>query len=84
MTGLMDRFVAIDPCIVHETGRTYDEYIKNEGLLHHIAGINQVFGPSWLSYKDKACKVMKNQEYCDMMFEPKTLEYEPISILAYL
>ena len=70
MTGLMDRLIAIDPCLVQRSDRTYGDYEVNEGLLRNRGDVHQLYGPNWHAYKEKACKVMKDTDLCERYFAP--------------
>ena len=84
MAEHMERFVAIDPCLVHRTKSTYLDYLQNEARMLAMADTNQLYGPNWMNYKEKSCAEMKKEEKCEEYFGPQTLEYEPISTTVIL
>lgn len=49
-----------------------------------MADVNQVYGPNWMDYKERACEAMTDAAKCEEYFGPQTLEYEPISTVAML
>ena len=64
MTTLIDRFIAIDPCLIHRSTSTYLDYLTNEARMFAMGNINQMYGPNWMNYKERACKEMKSDVKC--------------------
>ena len=64
MVDHMERFVAIDPCLIHRTETTYLDYLQNEARMQAMADVNQMYGPNWMNYKEKACHEMLTEAKC--------------------
>ena len=43
-----------------------------------------MYGPGWLKKKEDVCKHITDQKWCDELFHPRTVEYEPTSTVSVL